>query len=329
MIDRSKSVLGKSIDDLTLEDLKEFFKDEKIETSTLEFKSGGTEGKKLYKEIVGMLNCEGGIIILGAPIEISEDTRTKFKVCKGDLTKVTKFKNNEALAHSINSNINEIPIGIKVHPIKVEIGFYIYIIEVPKSNIPPHQVAQTGTYYVRINGESIPAPHGIVESLFNRRRRPELKVNLLVDIPFNSEFKNPLNIKFLVTNSSEVTADDTHILVEFYWINKFKKPKHVYAADHSSVSNFRTTENWSTPLVLGLTLHTSLIVDLKYEYLVLSLGYWCRNTALKTKHFLISKQSDFAVIIEEVQGNGKFSKDAGILADLMKKGLKLERNIPL
>lgn len=321
----SKQILGKEIDDLTKEDLEEFFSIDKIETSTLEFKSGETEPHKLFKEIAGMLNCEGGLIILGAPIEKDLDAITKFGVCQGDLTTVTKFKSPDSIAHKINSNINEIPIGIKVHPIPIAAGEFAYVIEVPKSTNPPHQVSRTGVYYIRINGDSIPSPHGIVQSLFNRRSKPDLRIYLSAKSPqFPEGMRKAIELKPTLRNKSEITADDPHILLKFYDIESYKKAGTVMAINYKGDEpKFLVKHNWDTPLVDGLSIGLTLNVDSTFDYLVIEACYWCRNTRLKKKYFLIGKQGDNIITHQEVDGTGDNTKDGKILTTLIETGIEI------
>jgi predicted HTH transcriptional regulator len=65
----SDSILNKTLEEITINDLKEFFSEPKDETATLEFKSGDVDVIKLYKEIAAFLNTEGGLLIVGAPRE--------------------------------------------------------------------------------------------------------------------------------------------------------------------------------------------------------------------------------------------------------------------
>ena len=45
-----KHIIGKQLEELTLEDLKIFFSIDRIETSTLEFKSGETKSNGLFNK---------------------------------------------------------------------------------------------------------------------------------------------------------------------------------------------------------------------------------------------------------------------------------------
>jgi len=322
----SQQILGKNLDDLNLEDLQAFFSTDKIETSTLEFKSGETDINKLCKEIVGMLNCDGGLIILGAPKKSVMDKDTKFKTCKGHLTRVEKFKNYDSLIQQIKSNINEIPMGVRAHPIRLEKDDFIYVIEVPKSTVPPHQHATKGVYYIRINGESIPASHGIVESLFNRRNKPELIININASAPDFLQvqsMKNAIELNINLWNKSDETANDCHILLDFYHINSFRKPTDKLATTFMEGERFKFKHNWSTPLVDGLMMGTKLFVDSELPYLVVQVSYWCRNSKLKTHHYLFGIEDGSVVFHESIKGSGRISRDVGILTELLDKGKEI------
>jgi len=320
----SINILGKSIENLTKQDLVDFFADDKIETSTLEFKSGETEPEKLYKEIVGFLNCEGGLLILGAPKEKSIDEKSKFKTCQGGLTAVTKFKNPDSISHKINSNINEIPIGIKVQPIHLQNDDFMYVIEVPKSTIPPHQASNNGVYYIRIGGDSLPAPHGIVQSLFNRRQKPNLKIFISAKTPvLGGRMNNPFELQTTLRNKSDITADNPHVLLKFHDIVSYQKSNQAMAINYKEEPKFTVKHNWDTPLVDGLQIGFKMNVDSSWDYLVIEGCYWCRNTKLKKTFFLLGRQDGEIVNHDVIEGTGNLSDDAKIVADLMQKGITI------
>jgi hypothetical protein len=58
-----ENIFNKKKDELTLDNLKEFFSPPQEETSVLEFKSGGVEIIDIYKEVAAFLNTEGGLLV--------------------------------------------------------------------------------------------------------------------------------------------------------------------------------------------------------------------------------------------------------------------------
>jgi hypothetical protein len=172
-----KRIFQKEIYEIENIDLESFFKLPQEESSIMEFKSGKVEVDELYREICAFLNTEGGILIVGAPQEKKIKIGTKErKICVGDLTDsiITEL---DSLVRSISSNISPMPDNIKVKQLEHANG-KSFIIEVPQSLTPPHQVNKEGKYYIRFERDSRPAPHGIVEALFYKRQKPNLDVGI-------------------------------------------------------------------------------------------------------------------------------------------------------
>jgi hypothetical protein len=161
----SLSFFQKELHQLGIGDLIEYFNEEQEETSTLEFKSGDVGLEKLHGEVCAFLNTEGGLLIIGAPKETEGNKRG---VCIGKLTSCTYIKSEHSLMQSLASNISPTPTGIKCKALQYDTG-YVYVLEVPQSMHPPHQVSREGKYYIRLDKEAKAAPHGIVEALFFRR----------------------------------------------------------------------------------------------------------------------------------------------------------------
>jgi len=100
-----EKIFNKNIVDLNINDLTDFFESDQEETSILEFKSGKVEINDIYKEITAFLNTEGGLLIIGAPIEKKEKIGKNEKViCSGELT-YSQFRNKDWLYQKIASNI--------------------------------------------------------------------------------------------------------------------------------------------------------------------------------------------------------------------------------
>ena len=191
---------GKSISEISIDDIKELFNTPQTETATLEFKSGEVDIIKLYREITALHNTDGGLLILGAP-------REEKKKCCGELrpSKLTRL----ALAQGIGTNIVPPPIGIQIHPIPYNDG-NVYLIDVPKSSNPPHQYQ--GCYYVRFDEESRAAPHGFVEALFNRRKLPDLRSTIkIISMPHNHRL---MQLNVIIFNESVIPAKNVYYSIQ-------------------------------------------------------------------------------------------------------------------
>jgi hypothetical protein len=201
----------KSLYDLNKEDLELFFQEEQEENSKLEFKSGDVGIEGIYKEICSFLNTEGGILIIGSPKETTKllDNGVKIKICKGQLTP-TQFRNRDWLMQKISSNISPPPNGIRIKDIFDKLGNY-FIIEVEQSQTPPHQSGD-GTYYIRLERDSKPAPHGLVEALFFKRQKAKLE--LQTTILMKEKLKHEISIS--IKNSSSFPTEKVSFSINFY-----------------------------------------------------------------------------------------------------------------
>lgn len=204
----AESIFQKKINDLTIQDLKEFFKEEKEETSFLEFKSGELDIEKIYRSVCAFLNTDGGILILGAPKEMEVD---KKRICIGELIPTKKIKSEATLAHLIGSHISPSPGRLNIKHFKYQEGF-VFIIEVLKSSHPPHQVSHEGKYYIRMDKEAKAAPHGLVEALFKKISFPLIEAYAKIDLITNANNRRinsisgnfiQINFSFILINWSE------------------------------------------------------------------------------------------------------------------------------
>lgn len=199
MKDYCKQILGKSIRDITIEDLKEFFLEEKEETEILEFKSGKGDfdsifTKNILKTTSAFLNSSGGVLIWGAPEDRPQEKGGP-KKCVGELVLLKDRKEKDQVINRISSSISYMPNNIKVERLDSYHGF-VYIIEVQESESKPHQY--NGQYFIRLDGQSKPAPHYIVDSLFNQIKFADIECDVIIkDYKFDY-FSNHHNITLAV-----------------------------------------------------------------------------------------------------------------------------------
>ena len=179
-MDYSKQYFGKSINSLTFEDIEDFFSNDIEESDKLECKSyqNNSQGKIIFNKaiegiirgICGLLNSNGGILIWGAPQE-NIDTEGK-KIFKGSLSPVTERKEKDQIISKISDSITPLPVGINLEILEKENKF-IYIFEVKESQYSPHQYKNT--YWARLDGQTKPAPHYLIEALFKKIKFPNLE----------------------------------------------------------------------------------------------------------------------------------------------------------
>ena len=182
-------ILGHSINDLSYDIIENYFSFEKEETDVIEFKSfvvysdsknKGDKNEKftgILKGISAFLNSDGGIIIWGAPEGKSVEGR-KEKIFVGALTNVSVPLEKDALINRISSNIIPVPNGINCKILEKNSN-KICVIEIQQSQYPPHQTDKR--YFMRLDGQSVDAPHHYIEALFKKITYPNLGGYLVVN----------------------------------------------------------------------------------------------------------------------------------------------------
>lgn len=209
-----KTLFKKELNDILLEDLQEFFRADQEESSILEFKSGEVSIEDIYKEICAFLNTEGGVLIIGTPREqkVKVSNKSSQLICKGDLMPFN-IRGKDWLIQKIASNIVPSPTGINAKEILTPEGNY-FIIQIPQSLNPPHQSSDDGRYYIRLEREAKPAPHGLVQALFYKRQKPKFEI----EPSFGSDDLNPKinEVQIAISNLAEYPADRVYYIIELF-----------------------------------------------------------------------------------------------------------------
>lgn len=277
----SELIFGKKLVEITFDDLQAFFQEEQEETSLLEFKSGGVLVDDIYKEVCAFLNTEGGVIIIGAPREEKRKPtpKTDITICKGELTP-SNFRGKDWLMTSIVSNISPPPTNIKIQEFHSEEGSY-FIVEVPQSMTPPHQSNRDSRYYIRMEREAKPAPHGVVEALFSKRQKPKLKIS--GDISKLKDNKGyELNIS--VGNESQYPTEKMSYVIHL--INISLVPYDRIEGKHtiSKTEEGTFVINFLSEMVLwrGLDVRSTYSIIPKKEPFIYSIMAWSRDAEIVT-----------------------------------------------
>ena len=200
----SKSILGKSLFDLTFLEIENYFTEEREENLNLEFKSYAEEGnikdkeKVIYKSVCALLNSEGGIIIWGAPKEVREENGNTKAI--GALTPFNVGLDKDKLINKISSNIIPMPINVKVQFLQNDKDKSIIIIEVDKSIERPHQFSNN--YYLRLDGQTRIAPHYLIKALMKSKDFPNLRGHIRLKEIFIEEDNLILIFRKLIYNTS-------------------------------------------------------------------------------------------------------------------------------
>jgi hypothetical protein len=200
-----------NIASIRYEDVAHFFSEAKQESDKIEFKSfvedekqnQGSRESSIHRTICGFLNSEGGIIIWGAPKgKLIEDK--KEKIFEGELSMVEISYEKDSFISKITDSITPAPRGILFHRIDFN-KKHIYIFEIPKSEYSPHQFKNT--YYMRIDGQTKPAPHHYVEALMRKITFPHIEGYISISTSKDFEGKFQLYIFVWFFNLSKFQND--------------------------------------------------------------------------------------------------------------------------
>ena len=267
-----EKIFRKNSDSLTIEEIEDFFSSPQEETSVLEFKSGEVEIIDLYKEISAFLNTEGGLLLIGAPRERKEKIgRNETVVCQGNLT-FSKFKNKDWLYQKIASNITPSPTNLKLVEFITENGA-IFLIDVPQSMNPPHQSSSDGKYYIRLEREAKPAPHGLVQALFEKRRVPKLTALF----KFKKKDANTDNVYVLIKNESSIPADKVSFIIDVYNISGIESDLR-FKLHHDTLGDKYSMSNKSDQVLASvISIPLNFSVEHKEEDYIVFVGYWCKD----------------------------------------------------
>lgn len=170
--------LVKQPSDLTYDEIEHFFSVDREESDKIEFKSyhSPAENEKekengILRSACAFLNSSGGLIIWGAPVGQAVEGK-KEKIFKGALSPVTKLIEKDYIINRLTDSITPSPNSINFYSFEKN-GSYVNLIEIGQSEYRPHQYKNT--YYMRIDGQTKPAPHHYIEALFKRISYPKLK----------------------------------------------------------------------------------------------------------------------------------------------------------
>jgi hypothetical protein len=199
-MDYCTSHFGKKLNELTIQDVENFFQVERIETDQIEFKSihpSGTLNEKfvgIQRSVCAFLNSSGGLLIWGAPVGQKIEGR-KEKIFKGGLTLFSEILEKDFIVSKISDSIIPLPSDVRIKIIDNE-GKCIVVIEVDQSEHGPHQTGDT--YVMRIDGQTKPAPHHYIDALFKRIKYPSIEVYLKVtgSTIYQSKYKIDFDLYF-------------------------------------------------------------------------------------------------------------------------------------
>jgi hypothetical protein len=187
-----EDIFGKPADNLDISDIAAYFRAQPHESQHLEFKSGKVTVSKLLKEVCAFLNSEGGLLILGAPRE--EGGNPPLDLCP--------VPSSDIIKQQILGGIVPRPDGLRIQRVP-DVAGSVYLIEVPASTMPPHQLPGSGQYYLRQGAVSRPAMHEEVERMFLQQRQPDLDLQIEIERPDDA-----LLVRLILSNTSTISASE-------------------------------------------------------------------------------------------------------------------------
>jgi hypothetical protein len=210
----SKQLLGKSIRDVSYEDIVTYFSTDRKENELLEFKSFAHKGSEaqnwdpMLKGVCAFLNSAGGVLIWGAPKGVPGPG--KEKIFQGAPTGVDPTFEKDMIVNKISSSIIPLASDFKIELLKGQGGGQVCIIEINESQYKPHQFQHI--YYMRLDGQSRAAPHYYVEALFKRVALPNLEGFLQFEEPRMQNdsrgFRYELMITVIIANFSSTQNEE-------------------------------------------------------------------------------------------------------------------------
>jgi hypothetical protein len=202
----------------TLDDINALISDGIRESEVLEYKTATkafteSEKKELVKDVSGMTNSLGGLIIYGVA------TDPKDKTLPTSIVPI-ESKNIESIDRVLNSQVRPELKEIKKRLIP-EIHPKILLIDIPESHEAPHQNLYDYRYYRRAGVECRPMEHDLVALKFCRKLSPVLDLIFSPLQPItkyyidDSEWKYTSQARVTVSNLGRRLAKDVTVLLKF------------------------------------------------------------------------------------------------------------------
>lgn len=314
-------IFNRTHEELKLSDVENFFKTPQEETTVLEFKSGDVDIIKVFKEVAAFHNTEGGLLIIGAPRETKtkiNGKNTEVKRCEGDLT-YSAFQSKDWILQKLGSNIVPFPVGIKIKEFHKEAGS-IYLIDVPQSTNPPHQCAADGCYYIRIDNEAKPAPHGFVQAMFNHRKSPIL----VADITCSGTKAHLKEIHVSISNESMIPAEGAEYLIEVFNPINFRSDD-IYVQQDSSTEYTKLvcSKSAGSILVKKIKVTSSFSIEMPYSYIYVCVGIWSKISNINFYHFILDFKEDS--VHSEIDNGDQYEELSSKYVNLVNKLRSQER----
>jgi len=139
----------------------------------------------LSKAISAFANSGGGKIVLGL-----SNPKTNWQIDDGGIDLSVKKPSTREWLENIISTLVDFPLtSFNVYVIQntgsnsqISLGRGVFIIDIPDSDLAPHQAIVDHIYYARVGGKSQPIPHRLVADIFGRRQYPKIQLGFSIEI---------------------------------------------------------------------------------------------------------------------------------------------------
>jgi len=185
---------------------------EVLEYKTAEVPFNDRDKAEIAKDVTGMANSLGGVIVYGVATDPADKTLPQKIV-------PIEVKNVETLDRVINAQIRPPIVGLRRRLIP-EINPQVLLLDVPESQDPPHQSLHDKRYYRRSGSECLPMEHDLVALKFGRRLSPVLDIVFMPTTAPASYDGEPLwtnlsHIRLFVRNVGHRVGREVVILMRF------------------------------------------------------------------------------------------------------------------
>jgi len=295
-------LLGKNqLTDLKLEDLIAYFADPKFESDKVEYKSYPSaldkydsfekREKAVVKTICALLNSQGGILIWGSPTT-QKNNESKESLASGKLEPVTKKIEKDAFIAKLANRITPSPKNVLFHRIE-DNGNYIYIFDVSQSEHAPHQFENI--YYMRMDGQTVAAPHAYIEALFMKIRYPHLEAFLtLTEFRPTPENEYILGCRILFRNCTPLINDE-NVYCEIQTTNGIIFiPTHGTQGINIGITNITEVISYGAPSYFHFRINSisKSILDQNDGKFELTITFGARFSPVRFSHYVIEVRHD-------------------------------------
>jgi hypothetical protein len=312
----SNGYFGKALEEVEYIDLVNFFIEVREESDKIEFKSypstfTGNDNfkereKGVFRTICAFLNSSGGLIIWGAPVGENVANK-KEKVFTGELTSIDKLIEKDSFINRVTDSITPSPHSIKFKRIEHQ-NRYFYILEVEESPYSPHQYRDV--YYMRIDGQTKPAPHHYIEALFRKVKFPNLEGYIRIDslvVNGNYYFLHFSNLLFNKSKLQNEYNVNYRIVISLGKFGPGGSPK-VYSAQDMRFLNAKDVLYFNEPLINSelIELNPHEVARANHE-IEINYFFGGKNSPLKCSMYKLSLKNSYPEnpndLIETMQEN--------------------------